>query len=103
MTLYSAKAEYLLMGTLLKKFRKSNALTQKEIAKVIMTSASQVQYMENGMHPIRSHHLVFLAKTYRLNPMYLLGLSKDMYLSKVDKGYQLHDKVPIQASPDREL
>ena len=91
--------ESVLMGQLFKKIRKMNNWTQAEMAEMFEVSSGTVLYAERGIVQIPSRWLVILYDKYNVNPMYLLGLSKTLYVTKKTTGFKGTDRIPIQASP----
>lgn len=60
----------------LRKLRESNGYTQSFIADILHTRQEQYSKYELGKREIPVHHLIKLAKLYRVSTDYLLGLSK---------------------------
>lgn len=91
--------ESIQMGQLFKKIRKMNNWTQAEMAEMFEVSSGTVLYAERGIVQIPSRWLVILYDKFNVNPMYILGLSKSLYVTKKTVGYKGSDRIPIQASP----
>jgi len=87
------------IGQRLAHFRKSNQLTQTDLAKLLSTSQGRVSAVEKGLLDFVPLWFDALVEKYRLNPMFLLGYSKNLYLSQIKKGYNVKDKMPFLESP----
>ncbi len=59
----------------IKKLREENNVTQGEIAELLGITIKQVDNMENDDNIIKSSQCIVLAKYYKTNVDYLLGLS----------------------------
>lgn len=60
----------------LRELREQNGLTQNEIAQILQTRQEQYSKYELGRREIPVHHLVTLARFYRVSTDYILGLDK---------------------------
>lgn len=60
----------------LRELREQNDLTQSEIAQILQTRQEQYSKYELGRREIPVHHLITLARFYRVSVDYILGLEK---------------------------
>ena len=58
-----------------KDLREDAELKQKDIAKLLMTSQQQYCRYETGEREIPAHHLITLARFYKVSADYILGLT----------------------------
>ena len=61
----------------LKDLREDKDLNQTEIAQILNTSREQYSRWERGATEIPTHHLITLARFYRVSVDYLLGLTNN--------------------------
>lgn len=59
----------------IKDLREDRALYQKEIAELLDTSREQYSRWERGAQEIPFHHVITLAKYYRVSIDYIAGLT----------------------------
>ena len=70
-------------GERLKSFRKSNNLTQKELANILNTTFSSIAWNEKGRNLISTPFLYTICKTYNISADYLLDrIDNPKYLKK---------------------
>lgn len=63
----------------LKELRKQNGFNQKEIAKILNTTQQQISKYEKGEQELPVHHLITLAKLYKVSTDYILELTDNRY------------------------
>ena len=61
----------------LRELREQNDLTQSEIAQILQTRQEQYSKYELCRREIPVHHLITLARFYRVSVDYILGLEKN--------------------------
>lgn len=59
----------------LRDLREDNDLKQKEVAEILNTTQQVYSRYENGLNEIPIHHLITLAKFYKVSTDYILGLT----------------------------
>lgn len=59
----------------LKDLREDNDMTQQQIAGLLKTTQQQYSKYETGVQEIPVHHLITLARFYRVTIDYIVGLS----------------------------
>ena len=59
----------------LRDLREDEDLTQKDVARMLQTTAQQYSLWERGDREIPFHHAITLAKFYRVSLDYLAGLT----------------------------
>jgi transcriptional regulator with XRE-family HTH domain len=87
------------VGYRLKMVRDMNGFRQSDFALLFSTSQARVSIVEAGLLDIPPEWLVILADKFRINPLYLLGMSKDIYFTQAPKGYPINSNIPYIQSP----
>lgn len=59
----------------LRDLREDEDLTQKDLAKMLQTTAQQYSLWERGDREIPFHHVITLARFYRVSIDYIAGLT----------------------------
>ena len=62
----------------LKDMRQDNGMNQSQIADLLNTTQQQYSKYENGIQEIPVHHLITLAKLYKVSTDFLLGLTDEI-------------------------
>ncbi len=79
---FTSKKEYIfediiinkiLIGNRLKEWRKSNKITQTNLAEILKTNQSSIAMYERGSNLISTFYLYAICKTYKVSADYLLG------------------------------
>jgi len=88
-----------LVGYCFKNLRLMNRLTQTEMAHILSTSQARIYGVESGKLDMPPEWMIKLFDVLRANPMYLLGLSKTVYIKDKPAGFKVEDDIPYAYAP----
>ena len=63
---------------ILRELREDNDLSQKQIAELLGTTQQVYSRYETGENELPIHHLITLAKFYKINTDFILGLTNEL-------------------------